>query len=252
MKSRLYLKTEADDRKTRIADMYFTPPYKIMSPFVNGKHIDIMQMCASAGLLCGDRVCMELIFGKNSDVTYLSQSYEKVFDTNGKDVQKNLHMTIESGAKVKYFPYPIIPFQNSRYISDNQINAAQTATLLYSDIFTCGRVGMGEQFKMESYRSKTRIFIEDKLVFADNTLLCPKLFHHQSMGMWKKYTHNGVLYIYCPEEEKMERVLSEVQGISMSDMEFGVTRCYRGIGIRVLANWGERIIQFFENIANKI
>lgn len=252
MKSRLFLKTEADEKGTRIADMFFTPPYKIMSPFVDGKHIDVMQMCASAGLLGGDQVCIDLLFGENSDVTYLSQNYEKVFDTNGKDVQKNLHMEIGSGAKVKYFPYPVIPFQHSKYVSDSQINVSETATLFYSDIFTCGRVGMGELFQMESYRSKTRIYIEDRLVFADHTYICPELFHHQSMGMWSKYTHNGVLYIYCPEVEKMEKILSEVRKIQIEHMVFGATRCYKGIGIRVLADQGDRIFRFFKKIANEI
>ena len=84
MKSKLFLKIESDNDRTRISDMYFTPPYKIMSPFVKGKHIDIMQMCASEGLLGMDEVSMEILIGQDSDITYFSQSYEKVFDTKGK------------------------------------------------------------------------------------------------------------------------------------------------------------------------
>lgn len=88
-------------------------------------------------------------------------------------------MDIKEGAKVKYFPYPVIPFQNSKYHADNEIMLSKDATLVYSDIFTCGRVGMGERFKMKSYRSKTKIYIEDQLVFADHTYICPQKFHYQ-------------------------------------------------------------------------
>ncbi len=252
MKSKLFLKIESDNDRTRISDMYFTPPYKIMSPFVKGKHIDIMQMCASAGLLGMDEVSMEILIGQDSDITYLSQSYEKVFDTKGKEVQKKLRMDIKEGAKVKYFPYPVIPFQNSKYHADNEIMLSKDATLVYSDIFTCGRVGMGERFKMKSYRSKTKIYIEDQLVFADHTYICPQKFHYQKMGMWREYTHNGFLYIYCPNEEKMHRILSKVQKMTTEHMIFGVTRCCEGIGIRVLGNQGDQIFQFFQKIADEV
>lgn len=252
MKSILSLKTEVYKDRTRISDMFFTPPYKIMSPFVKGKHIDIMQMCASAGLLGADQVSMDFWIGEGSDVTYLSQSYEKVFDTKGKEVQKNLIMHVEPDAKVKYFPYPVIPFENSQYHAENEIRVSKDATLVYSDIFTCGRVGMGEEFKMKSYRSKTRIYIEDQLVFADHTYICPRSFHYQKMGMWRKYTHNGFLYIYCPKEEETEMILSKVREMETEHMLFGATRCYKGIGIRVLAHQGDRVFRSFQKIADEI
>lgn len=252
MKSRLFLKTEADKKKTRISDMFFTPPYKIMSPFPNGKHIDIVQMCASAGLLGMDEVAMQFEIGKDSDLTYLSQSYEKVFDTNGSMVTKKLQMNVEEDAKVKYFPHPVIPFKNSQYCAESEIRISENSTLAYSDIFTCGRVGMGEEFQMKSYRSKTRIYIKDQLVFADHTYLCPQLMDYHSIGMWMEYTHNGFLYIYCPEKEKMEELLLRIRREKESRMIFGATRCYKGIGIRVLADQGDKIFRFFQKIADEV
>ena len=105
---------------------------------------------------------------------------------------------------------------------------------------------------MKSYRSKTKIYIEDQLVFADHTYICPQKFHYQKMGMWREYTHNGFLYIYCPNEEKMHRILSKVQKMTTEHMIFGVTRCCEGIGIRVLGNQGDQIFQFFQKIADEV
>ena len=41
-----------------------------------------------AGLLDGDTFQGKMVFGQNSDVTFLSQSYEKVFCTKGNGVVK--------------------------------------------------------------------------------------------------------------------------------------------------------------------
>ena len=51
MKSSLRLETDFSYGKTNIKDIYFEAPYKIMSPFVQGDCTEVMQMCASAGML---------------------------------------------------------------------------------------------------------------------------------------------------------------------------------------------------------
>lgn len=51
MKSSLRLETDFSYGKTNIKDIYFEAPYKIMSPFVQEDCTEVMQMCASAGML---------------------------------------------------------------------------------------------------------------------------------------------------------------------------------------------------------
>lgn len=260
MKSELSLTTQFQYGRTVISDMYFTSPYKIMSPFTDGRHIEIMQMSASAGMLSGDVFDLKLQFRENSDVTYVSQSYDKIFQSKGEQTRKNVTLHIGAGAKVKYMPYPMIPFSGCDFVADNQVYLNSTATFFYCDVFSCGRIGMGEAFKMKRYQSKTRIYLENELsdvsselVFADHTLIDPQQFAYQTMGMWDNYTHNGICYLYIPDREQETKLLQQIRSLSeKTENLVGTTRGYKGIVIRVLSLRGEKIWNFMKEVAGFI
>lgn len=249
MESKLFLETVFSHGKTEIKDIYFTSPYKVMSPFVEGAHMELVQMSASAGMLSGDQFTLDMVFREHSDVTYLSQSYEKVFASKGEQTVKRMHMTVEEGARVCYMPYPMIPFAGSDFLGENQIHILKNASLLYCDIFSCGRVGMGEFFQMKCYRSRTKIWIENELVFADHTLLDPVHFCYQTMGMWDRYTHNGMLYFYVPNEKKEKQMVDWIRSQDQNGLLAGCTKCRKGVAVRVLGTRGDEIYEFFREIA---
>ena len=253
MKSQLYLETQSEQNGTYIKDVYFTSPYKIMSPFKEGQHIDIMLMSASAGMLDGDCFQGKLVFGENSDVTYLSQSYEKVFRTKGSQTIKNVDIQVDSEAKVKYLPYPVIPFGGSDFLSETRVHLKEDAVFVYGDIFTCGRTGMGEYFQMKRYESKTKIYVEDKLVFADHTLIFPEKFHYNKLGMWNSYTHNGMLYLHMKSRKEEQELIETIrEQFSKETGLFGVSACDSGIVVRVLAMSGEQIYDVFQKMAKLV
>lgn len=253
MESRLFLETAFQNNRTQIKDVYFTSPYKIMSPFVDGSHIEVMQMAASAGMLSGDVFQLELKFGRQSDVTYTSQSYEKVFRSKGKRTEKKVTIEVGEQAKIKYMPYPVIPFAESDFFGKNSIKVHPFATVLYADIFNCGRTGMGEYFQMKQYESSTRIYIDEQLAFADRTVLRPEQFQYQTMGMWQDFTHNGMLYLYLPEKEQEEKQIEWIRKEAKNlDGLCGVSRCQRGMVVRTLTMSGDKIFQFFKHISEQV
>lgn len=67
--------------RTKIDDIYFEAPFKLMTPFTNGRHSDFVVMLASPGFLRGDEAHIDIDFGPGTDSTIKTQSYEKVFDT---------------------------------------------------------------------------------------------------------------------------------------------------------------------------
>ena len=66
------------DGKTILEDLSFTAPYKIMMPFEkeNGG-IQIMPLCASAGIMAGDSQEFSYHVKEGADLEVLSQSFEK-------------------------------------------------------------------------------------------------------------------------------------------------------------------------------
>lgn len=250
MDSRLYLRTGFAYGRTQIEDVYFTVPYKIMSPFMKGAHMDVIQMSSSAGLLSGDSLEAEFDFGAYSDVSYYSQSYEKVFDTKDDKAGKRIKIKVGSQANVRYMPYPVIPFVNSRYFADNVIQLEKDCSFMYCDIFTCGRTGMGEYYRMKWYESRTQVYVGNQLDYVDHTLIVPERFRYDTLGMWNTFTHNGMMYIYLPEKEGRKKLISVIRKMAEEKkIVNGITTTEAGIVLRTLGNKGEDLYPFYREVA---
>lgn len=234
---------------TEIEDAFYTSPYKVMHPFHNGKHSDIMMMAASAGLLGGDHFSLQLEFGEGSDATFLSQSYEKVFNTDGKIASKDININVGADARVNYMPYPAIPFAGSNYQSNAVIKIDPSATFLYADIFTCGRTGMGEFFAMKKFQSRSHFYVGEHLAFADHTLIDPKKFDYTKIGFWGNYTHNGMFFAYSAEKEMLIQLKEKVREMGKNfDGIVGISNVEKGMVLRALSMRGENIWTLFESI----
>jgi len=235
---------------TEIEDAFYTSPYKVMHPFHDGTHSDIMMMAASAGLLGGDHFMLDLDFGAQSDATFLSQSYEKVFNTDGKIASKDISIQVGPEAKICYMPYPAIPFAGSNYQSCATVHAHPSATFIYADIFTCGRTGMGEYFAMEKFQSKSRFYVGNKLAFADYTLIDPKNFDYRGIGFWQGYTHNGMMFLYIPDPAMAQKFIAGAREMGKTfEGSVGISRAIRGLVVRALTNRGETVWKFFQDLA---
>ena len=67
--SRLSLHTRLEKGKTVVEDLSFTAPYKVMTPFSRkGGGISVMPLCASAGIMEGDRQEFDFTVGEGSDL----------------------------------------------------------------------------------------------------------------------------------------------------------------------------------------
>ena len=101
------------DGKTILEELSFTAPYKIMMPFEreNGG-IQIMPLCASAGIMAGDSQnflpCKE---GQTMEV--LSQSFEKIHKMDEGAASRTIEVQVDKNATLYYYPQPVIPFAQS-------------------------------------------------------------------------------------------------------------------------------------------
>lgn len=77
--SRLSLRTGIRKGKTILEDVAFTAPYKIMNPFPKKDGgISVMPLCASAGIMEGDRQEFDFSVTEGTNLEFLSQSFDKV------------------------------------------------------------------------------------------------------------------------------------------------------------------------------
>ena len=101
--SQLSLTAAARDGRTYLEDVYFTAPYKMMTPFEKEDGgIQVMPLCASAGIMKGDVQRFEYNVGQDADMEVLSQSFEKIHKMDGGCARREVTAKVESGAKL-YF-----------------------------------------------------------------------------------------------------------------------------------------------------
>lgn len=231
----------AEDRggKTVLTDCTFSAPIKIAKPFYKDTYTELMMMSASAGLLEGDEYDLSIRIGENSALKFTGQSYTKIFRADKFGVKQNMHISVEEGAKLVYMPCPVIPFGGSICSTQSEVHLSADSTFVLCDILACGRTAMDERFLFSSYRSRTAVYVEDRLVFLDNLRLCPSETDLSGIGFFEGYTHMGLIYVYGADT-----VLPRVSGI-----EAAQTKALEGICIRAAADSADEIVKLAEQIA---
>lgn len=243
MESIFKLETEFKYNKSVISDSFFTYPFKIAKPFYNKDEMKIIVMTATPGILKNDHYNIDFKIGNNSNVYITGQSFTKIFKMKDGIASQNIHAEIKSGATLKYIPYPLILFEDSNFKSMTVFNLEKGATLVYSDIVSCGRIGMDEYFKFKKYHSRTQINYNNKIIFLDNNLLQPNTMDVNDIGFYEGYTHQGLLYIFGEDIEYK----SIMNSIWIKDIEIGITHSEKGLVIRTLAKSAQIITSFYED-----
>lgn len=182
-----------------------------------------------------------------------SQSYSKIFKMNyGFAVQK-VDINMEEGCTLAYMLKPILPYEDSDFRSETNIRLSKDCNLIFREIISCGRYKRNEVFSFKSFKSRTKIFHDDKLLFMDNTVLIPEEQQLNSIGLYDKFTHQANMIIVSKKVDEavktfLVNLLSEFEGI-----EFGVSINFKFcIVIRILGNGSEKLIDITERVYHEL
>ena len=246
--SRLSLHAGVRDGQTILSDVSFTAPYKVMTPFrkPNGG-IQVMPLCASAGLMRGDRQEISYTVDCGADLEVLSQAFDKIHKMEGGCALRTITAEVAKGAVLYCSPQPVIPFAASAFESKTQIRLADdTSRLYYLEILCCGRNAYKEQFAYRRFSSQVVITRAGRLIYRDNTLYEPERMPMRGLGMYEGYTHLANLFLSRPEpkvQEKIQEFLDE------DELDGGVTRLMEGdLAVRILGTRAQPL----EDAAEKI
>jgi urease accessory protein len=233
-----------------MSDCFFTSPFKVAKPFYRDDgYTEIMVMCASPGILAGDKYDMRFNLSNNTKTIISEQSYRKLYNTGDGFSQQNTRIQAGENAALCYIPYPVIPFAGSRFHSRTDIDLRPSSKLIFGEIFTCGRDGMGERFAFSEFSSRTAVSVDGKPVFLDNSRLfgsggggvtkgyeaenCEADF--SGLGFFEGYSCQGVFFLYGFDEIS----LPEREGIQAA-----VSRSSAGFTIRALGDSANSLYRF--------
>lgn len=248
------------DGKTILEDLYFTAPYKIMVPFEkeNGG-IQIMPLCASAGIMAGDSQEFFYHVKEGADLEVLSQSFEKIHKMDEGSASRNIEIKVEREAALYYYPQPVIPFAGSAFDSSMTIHLAdKTSRLFLLEIISCGRNAHEERFLYRRFSSRVLIYRGGELVYRDNTCYEPDKMPMEGIGMYEGYTHMANLFLserYTGQEAADKEVNLELQEKIWQlldeepEADGGVTRLTTGdLALRIFAHRAQTLQQLADKI----
>lgn len=253
--SRLIVETEVKNGKTIFKDTFFNAPLKVAKPFYDEKHnkMKLCMMNASAGILSGDEYTIEIKVNERSKLQLYTQSYSKIFQMKDGFAVQNININIEEDGLLEYMPHPVIPFANSNFAARNTIKLKKSSRLYFRDILSCGRYKSDEMFQFNRYKSKTEVYLEDKLIFMDNTLLEPAKQQLSGIGFYEGFTHQANVFFYSENaDERLKSALVKFLG-TYDFIEFGATVTYpRLILVRILGKTSEKLKIITDELAEWI
>jgi urease accessory protein len=234
-----------------MSDCFFTSPFKVAKPFYHDNgYTEIMVMCASPGILAGDKYNTRFDLSDNTKTIISEQSYRKLYNTGDDFSRQNTQIQAGENATLFYVPYPLIPFAGSRFRSRTDIDLHPSSKLIYGEILACGRDGMGERFAFSEFSSRTAVSVDGKMVFLDNSRLlggddaakdCEADF--SGLGFFEGYSCHGVFFLYGFNDVS----LPDCEGI-----EAAVSKSSAGFTIRALGGSGNSLYRFAGNLFSLI
>ena len=217
-------------------------------------------MSSSGGILQGDRYKIEITMKKDSQAHITTQGATRIYSMDSNWASVWSRITLEENSYLEYIPDQIIPYSNSKFFQQTELIVDETATAVYSEIITPGRMAMNENFDFEICYLKTEINDKngDKIIL-DISNMEPKKQEIKKFGIFGEFDILGSVYIVSNEKSilELEGKISEVlktnkkifAGVTISNLN-------RGILVRILGletNYvRETIIEIIKIVRKKI
>lgn len=257
--SRLHIIAEPKDNRTILKDVSFTAPFKIMTPFQkeNGG-IQIMPLCASAGIMRGDHQEFSYLVRTGADLEILSQSFDKIHKMDGGQATRNICAVVEKNASLYYYPQPVIPFAGSAFDSKMEISLEDISSRFFMvEILSCGRIAHQEQFAYRRFSSRVEIRRNNALIYRDNTLYEPDKMPMSGLGMYEGYTHMANVFLSTSGNAKTQsnlqtqiwELLEQAEGDTNGSITGGITSLAEGdLAIRLLGSSAQELQNICEQV----
>lgn len=256
MISKLTIVAGFKDEKSYLKDTYFTRPFRVAD--VGQYEIDnglyLMMMSSSPGLLDNDQYEISIKTEAGSRMQLQTQAYQRLYNMQEGATQKII-IKQETHSSLSFVSHPIVPHENSKFISHTVAYLEDDCELLLSEIITCGRKHSGEIFRFTYFQNLTEIYHQNKLVLKDNILLQPHQVSPGTIGQWEGYSHQGTLIYINTGKNPLSVCIDQIHSILKEerDVNFGISEmAANGFVLRILANGGEQLFNCFRRIQKEL
>ena len=153
----------------------------------------------TGGIVQGDRIGLRVYAANGTAAHLTTQSASRIYQMTHNCAVQSTEIVLDDAAYVEFWPDAVIPYLGARFSQHTTLRLAPTATLLYRDILTAGRLARGERFAFQAYHSRTTgTALDGKPLFVDALRLEPGRMPLAGTGFFGGYDVLGTLYVLTP------------------------------------------------------
>ena len=189
---------------------------------------------------------------KKNALTHLTtQGATRIYGMNVSNAIQVVNVSLDDGAYLEFIPDQIIPYKNSRFYQEINFKVHDNATMIYSEILSPGRIGMGELFDYDmcSLRSTGKNH-KDELRFMDFTKIEPKKMNLQDFALLEQKQIIGTMYILAKTKD-VEKIIQTLENEikNSAELESGWSTMTKenGILLRILGNTTRDVFRLVYN-----
>jgi len=144
-------------------------PLKLQRPFytLGSGQCQSVLLHTAGGLVGGDRLSESLHLMPETSVFWTTPSATKVYRSGGQMAQTQVHIKVEPGARLTWFPLETILFNGACYQQEVRVELSPGAIWCGWEWARLGRTALGEGFDRGHWRSRTQITREGMPLWID-------------------------------------------------------------------------------------
>lgn len=247
---RLKLEKDSATGNTIIKEQYSRVPLFVQRAMYLEETLPAMAyiyiVSPSGGILQGDRYQIDINLSNNTFAHVTTQGATRIYKMEKNYASQTININVEEESYFEYIPDQIIPYRNSRFYQEVNLNVHDNATMIYSEIIVPGRVASGEAFEYDICYLKTAGRNQlGKTRFIDVVKLDPKNKNLRIEEILGKFKVVGTTYIVTKESNVQDlqyEISEKIKGMEVKNTISGGTSILparQGIIIRILGNSAE-------------
>jgi urease accessory protein len=257
----LMLERDPETGKTVIREQYSHVPLFAQRAMYLEESLPAMAyvyiVSPSGGILQGDRYRIDITLDNNTLAHVTTQGATRIYKMEKNYASQIVNITVGKGSFFEYIPDQIIPFRNSRFYQEVELNVHDNATMIYSEVIVPGRVASGEAFEYDICYIKT--VGKNHLGtprFMDTVKLEPKNENLWAEGILGNFKVVGTTYIITKDfylKDLQYEISEKIKVLEVKGKISGGTSILparQGIIIRILGNSAEDLKEIIFEVVN--
>ncbi|MDQ5863632.1 MAG: urease accessory protein UreD [Thermoproteota archaeon] len=240
----LRLEQDKSNGKTSVKEQYSRVPLYTQRALYLEEALSNMAymyiISPSGGILQGDRYRMDITLRNHAFAHITTQGATRIYRMEKNYATQIINIDVGEDCYFEYIPDQVIPYRDSRFYQEANLTVHDSATLLYSEIITPGRVASGEHFDYDiCYMKATAKDHNGRLKFTDVAMLEPKKRDMNVFGVLSNHDVVANMYIITKNKKLQEinmGVNAALKAVPKVYAGASILPSNCGVGIRMLGN----------------